>query len=56
MKKNRDIRKGIKGVDKGKEDYNAIRRFWSIKPVTKPHSSEKGKRGYDRKNKSWKNE
>lgn len=40
----------------GNKDYKAIRRFWEIKPYSNPHSSEKGTKGYDRKNKSWKDE
>jgi len=31
------------------------RKTWEISPVTKPHSSKKGKKGYSRKKKDWKN-
>ena len=33
-----------------------VHKTWKINPVTKPHSSEKGKKGYDRKKKDWNNE
>lgn len=33
-----------------------VHKTWKINPATKPHSSEKGKRGYNRKNKNWNND
>lgn len=33
-----------------------VHKMWKIKPFSKPHSTKNGKKGYDRKNKSWKKE
>lgn len=52
-------KKGKREVLTGKAEYKAPRRFWTIKPTTKPHSSPKGKKGYsrhERNNRKWQDE
>ena len=45
---------GKREVLTGKAELQAPRRFWAIKPFSKAHSSQKGKRGYKRNDNKWK--